>query len=331
MTIPDAPATPLTTDWRTSLTAQLDALDRWFQDRFRAEPEPGRTPIPATRFLDVDFLREFVDGLAALPDGAHVPGSRPADYVRTIAASRFARWYSASVTSVALAGLANGVGIDVSPERTTYTPRPSGQFSVSLDLADEEILRCAERPTGWAVRGPTVATLDELREHVWERLYGRHLKPVFTLVRRFTKASEALLWTSAAEYAGMLADAAEEYLTPEEARPFLVDRQALFEAPGLPGVPGPNPLRDTLDYVPHECGGGFPETVQTRRMCCLNYLLGLRSGRLCQNCPHLSVEDRVALVRERHGVPVGTPGGPAAERAQAIGLRRTSHRLIDGA
>jgi hypothetical protein len=87
MTTPDDPAPPLAPDWRASLTAQLECLDRWFRDRFLPEPGPEMTAIAATRFLDLDFLRDFLHGLASLPGDTNVPGPRRDAYLFTIAAS----------------------------------------------------------------------------------------------------------------------------------------------------------------------------------------------------------------------------------------------------
>jgi hypothetical protein len=49
---------------------------------------------------------------------------------------------------------------------------------------------------------------------------------------------------------------------------------------------------------------------------------------LCQSCPFLPVPDRIALIRERHGVPMGTPGGAAEKRSIERGLDRPSTRRI---
>lgn len=38
----------------------------------------------------------------------------------------------------------------------------------------------------------------------------------------------------------------------------------------------------------------------------MTYLLAVRLSRLCQNCPYLPSEDRLALAFERHGVAIGT-------------------------
>jgi ferric iron reductase protein FhuF len=307
--------------WQASLAQQLDDLGRYLTGSFVATPRPGDTVIPATRLFESDCLCEAIADTWGSPAIADLNTDDPIDF--GIAASRFARRIAQPLSAVALAGLAQGVGFDVSPERCTMVVGEHGHWRMSLEAADEEILRCTERPARWAVSGPAVQSLAELREQVWSTLYGRHLKPVFTRVLELGKVSEELLWTSAAEYAAMVGDSAEEYLTAEAARPFAADRHALFDAATLPGVPGPNPLRDTLDWVPVS-GHAFFTHVQTRRMCCLSYLLEERNGRLCSNCPYLPLEARAAVVAEQHGVPIGTPAGPAARRAQEIGLQRPS-------
>ena len=139
--------------------------------------------------------------------------------------------------------------------------------------------------------------------------------------------------TNAAEWVGMVRDAAIEYLTPEAGAPFVAECDALFDAESLPGVADtPNPLRDKLEW---ELVGepGSAEAVQTRKVCCLSYLLADRFGRLCGNCPYLPLEDRLALIHERHGVPMGNPGaratsGAAEQQAIQRGLERPSARQV---
>jgi hypothetical protein len=55
-------------------------------------------------------------------------------------------------------------------------------------------------------------------------------------------------------------------------------------------------------------------------MCCLVLYLADRYGRLCQNCPHLPIDERVALIRERHGLSQSDPRGPAEQQAINRGL-----------
>ena len=131
----------------------------------------------------------------------------------------------------------------------------------------------------------------------------------------------SLVWTNAAEWVANVSDAADEYLAADEAAPFLADRITLFAGDAIPGVSGPNPMRGLISWRRFDAPD-FPHGVQTRQVCCVTYMLPDRLGRLCQNCDFLPLEDRVALVRERHGVPMGTPGGPAERRAIAVGRRK---------
>ena len=312
--------------WQDALVGELRSLGPWIEDRFL--PTPGEASAPARTFHDGDYLADVIARMRAPRSASIEPPRRGSEFEFTVGASRLARCYSSSVTAVAMAGLANGVGLDVSAQRCTLTPRTVGQFTVgqftvSFDLADDEIVRCAERPTSWAVAGPTVETVAELREFVWSKLYGAHLAPLFERTLEIGHVSAALLWTSGAECAGNISNFAEEYLGADAARPYVADRIALFGAATLPGVPGPNPLRGTLEWIPVD-GYDFPKQVQTRGMCCLSYLLEDRDGTLCQSCPYLPLADRAALVHERHGVPMGAPGGQATRRAQEIGRQRPS-------
>jgi len=118
-----------------------------------------------------------------------------------------------------------------------------------------------------------------------------------------------------------VSDAADEYLDPKRASPFVADRIALLNATSLPGPDGENPMQDLMAWDACDAPD-FPNGVGRRRICCLTYMLEDRLGRLCGNCPFLSLDERVAMVREEHGVPMGTPGGPAQARAIAVGRRK---------
>jgi hypothetical protein len=133
-----------------------------------------------------------------------------------------------------------------------------------------------------------------------------------------TKVATNLCWTNAAEWVANVSDAADEYLAPEAARPYYDDRIALLDAPAIRGIEGRNPLRGLIDWLPYEAPD-FPHGVQTRGICCVTYMLPDRLGRLCQNCGFLPIQERVDLIRERHGMPMGTPGGPAEKHSIAVG------------
>lgn len=330
--------------WRQLVRGQVDDLGRWFDGRLVLDPTPSDEIVPAERFLDPDYLLESIrrarsmrsaqaenGDLPSLPDQSGAgDASGGADLDTQIALSRFARQYSSALTAVAMAGLVNGVGLDLSAPRCRMIYWKGVPFRAAFDpdYSGKDILRCAERPSSWPVDGPTVQTLDELRQYVWQKLYGEHLKPLFERATAVSGVSSALLWNNAAEWVGVVSDAAEEYLPASAAALFVAERHALLEAERLPGVADEiNPLRGKLEWVPVD-GDEFPRAVQTREMCCLTYLLADRFGRLCQNCPHLPVEDRVALIRERHGVPMGTAGGQAERRSIDVGLHRPSTQRI---
>lgn len=308
--------------WHASLAGELERLDRWLRGRFVPEPAPTDEVVPATQYHDLDYLR------AAISRGKFTTMSPPIDVSGEnvdvdlrIAVSRFTRQYSSSVSAVALTALANGVGLDCSAARCRVIIRANIPFLTVLDVPEGEPLRCGERPTTWPVEGREVATLGELREFVWRKLYAENLAPLFARTREVTRVATNLAWTNAAEWVANVSDAADEYLTPEEAKPYREDRLALLDAPTIPGIPGANTLRGLVDWLPYDAPD-FPHGVQTRGICCVTYMLPDRLGRLCQNCGFLPIQDRVDLIRERHGKPMGTPGGPAEKHSIAVGRRK---------
>jgi hypothetical protein len=320
--------------WRQPFVEQLDRLGRWVQRRVVLAAEPGDECVPAERYRDPDVLCRAVARAGQIPIGApskdgnsgedDVDGE--ADLDLRIAVSRFTRHYVSSLSIAALVGLARGVGIDLAARRCTMVTRYNVPFVLVLSTGATEVVGCRERTSPWRLTVPTLDTVAELRRHTWGRLYGENIGPLFERITSLLGVSPKLLWANAAEWVGMVSDSAEEYLEPVEAAPFVAERRALLEAERLPGIPGPNPLRGQLEWVPVG-GTGYPRAVQTRHRCCLTYLLPDRNGQLCQNCPYLPLEDRVALIRERHGVSMGSYGnGPAMRRAMELGLAKLSQR-----
>jgi hypothetical protein len=308
--------------WHASLEGELESLDRWLRGRFVPEPAPTDEVVPATKYHDLEYLR------SAIMRGKFTTMSPPMnadgesiDVDLRIAVSRFTRQYSSSVSAVALTALANGVGLDCSAARCRVIIRANIPFLTVLDVPEGEPLRCAERPTTWPVHGREVKTLRELREFVWRKLYAENLAPLFARTLEVTKVATNLCWTNAAEWVANVSDAADEHLAPDAARPYYDDRIALLEAPAIPGIAGPNPLRGLMDWLPYEAPD-FPHGVQTRGICCVTYMLPDRLGRLCQNCGFLPIQDRVDLIRERHGKPMGTPGGPAEKHSIVVGRHK---------
>jgi hypothetical protein len=309
-----------TPPWQWDLARAADRLGRWFEGRLVLSPGPDDLVVPAVQLLtdDAALLRLIRSSIPAdlppLPPGHADRRTDP-----RILASRFARLYSNATTGAALIALACGVGLDLSPASCSIVFRGPVAGGVALDIAADRIVRCAERPAAWPVGGPCLDTVGELRAYVWTRYYGEHIAPLFSRIAELTNVSPKLLWSNSAEMAGLVGDSAEEYLDPAEATPFLADSRALLDAEQLPGVPGGNPMRHRLEWTPYD-DGSFPREVQLRRMCCLVLYLADRYGRLCQNCPHLPIDERVALIRERHGLSQSDPRGPAEQQAINRGL-----------
>ena len=319
--------------WNRSLAQGIGRLGRWFQGRYVLDGPGSVDAVPATRYFEPDFLRQAIASAHSVdrellledrPD--HVDDEPEVDINLRIAISRLTRHYTGCLTVAALSALAHGVALDLSPRNCRIRTRLSLPFTLVLDALGDGAVVTGERPTPWQVDGRTVATLAEARAHVWENLYARHLAPFFAVVRSLTRVSERLLWTNAAEWVGMVSDSADEYLSGA-GRPYVDDRRALLGAPAIPGLPGPNPLRglvvwDEIDDT------AFPHGIHRRGACCLNYRLDDRRGRLCQNCPLMPLEERIALVRERHNLPLGKAGGVAERAAIRRGLEHLSRSTV---
>jgi hypothetical protein len=315
------------TGWRERMHEQLRLLGRWTEGRFVPELGPGDEWTPGQRYLDPEFLAAAIDR-SKVTTLLAAPKRGDADEVDArAAASRITRQLSGFLTYVAGTGLARGVGLDLSLANCRVVRRHNLPFAVALDVPDDAVVRCAERETTWTGEGRAVETLAELREIVWRGLYGGAIAPLFATMAQLVKAAPSLHWSNAAEAAGILSDAAEEYLGADEARPFVADRQALLEADALPGVAGPNPLRGLVTWIPGDLPE-IPSGVMTRRVCCLSFYMPDRLGRLCQDCEFLPLDERIALNRERHGLSQSAPRGPAEEQAKRRGMEKVAARAV---
>jgi hypothetical protein len=320
-------ATPVA-DWRDWIAGQFELLGRWFRGRFVVEIGSGEKSVAAEQFMDGNFLRDQL--LIDTPSGASADhpqdqvGGTDTNRALTIAASRLSRHYSAPLTTVAITGLAAGVAFDLSPRQCTMVYANGVPFRLFLgDAHGSPVVMAALAGIDTAPAGiRPVDTMHELRQIVWRSLYRDHLAPLYRRLATVTRISPALTWTNAAEWLAMARDSASEYVDPELAGPIVAECQALLTADRLPGLDADaNLLRDRIEW-PLVAVDGQECAAQTRKICCLCYLHEDRFGRLCQNCPYLPAEERVTLTRERHGIPAGSPGGTAEQRAIARGLQR---------
>jgi ferric iron reductase protein FhuF len=305
--------------WQEGIKQRVDQLGRYVEGRLLLTVDPDAEAVAATEFLDDEYLEN------AMARASGAVGDGPVGLTFHAGVSRFVRHYTGSLSIPALVGLAEGVGVDVSPARCTMLMWKDVPFRIIVNLADTDVDRCEERPTSVPADGRRFESLTELRNEVCQKLYAEHIAPLITRIADISGISAALLWTNAAEWIGVISEAAREYLGDEAAEPYLADRRAILATDRFPGIDLANPVRDRLDWTPLE-RDAYPYEVATRRLCCLTYLLDDRYGRLCASCPQLPLDEKVALVLERHGASVGTPGGPAERQAIERGLQRPALR-----
>src|SRR5262245_54002420 len=190
--------------WRAGLARELDRLV-YLRDRFVDSPDPADTLVPAELYFDRDYLRWAIAQTVPALRGRQV---RPGERSMRVAASRFSRRYAGLLSAASLVGLANGLALDLSPGLCPVGIRPSGQYHLLLDPA-AGVTRCAQRPAPWPVRGPAVATIEDLRATASRTLYGEHLAPIYALALEAVPVAPRLVWSSAAEWVGVVSDRAE--------------------------------------------------------------------------------------------------------------------------
>ena len=203
------------------------------QGRYVPDPDMSSDWVACERFLDRESLRATLERAVKRREDDPL-----------IAVSRVVRHYCAALTCVAVTGLANGVGVDLTPVwcAVTFKGTVPGRIALVPRYRARYVLRCSDRPTNWPVPGPAVATVEQLREHVWTGLYAHHLAPLFAQVTGLTEAPEDLLWTHAADRVRVMMDAAIAYLPRGRASAVITECQALLAAGSLPGWDD-NPLQ----------------------------------------------------------------------------------------
>ena len=130
----------------------------------------------------------------------------------------------------------------------------------------DEVLVSSERPSTWPVHGAEVATIAELRDRVFAALLGH------------------ISWSFAAASA---------------------DREQLLFAKELPGMAGPNPMRDLLYWEP---AGDRIHQIQVRRVCCANFVVPGRTHGYCRNCDLITEERRLVMWDEYRGASLKREG-----------------------
>ena len=218
----------------------------------------------------------------------------PLDEDPRAAVSRVVRRYLGALTTAVIPALANGIGVDVAPERVSIVMRSDLPHGVVLRL--DEVLVSSERPATHPVRGRDVGSLAQLRALVLGPLFA-HTAWVFDQVLAYIKVSPQLLWSTAAEQV----DGIFQYAVDgPEAAVFARasgDRDLMIEGEQLPGVAGPNPLRGLLYWEPASEPG---HRNQVRKVCCANFVVPGRTQGYCRNCDLITPVDRLRMYDEWH-------------------------------
>ena len=255
---------------------------------YLAEP-PGAESIAAVDLMERETLRHYA--ARAVKEWS----DRPLDEDPRAAVSRLIRRYLGSVVTAALVPLVHGIGLDLSPERVRVIMQSDLPQGTVIDVDD--VLVSAERPATWPVHGSEVASAAQLRERVFAPLLA-HLSWAFAAVIANIKVSPQLLWSTAAEQVDLVFEYSLEGPDPEAFARAKADREQLLFASELPGIAGPNPMRDQLYW--ERAGDGIHQ-IQVRRVCCANFVVPGRTQGYCRNCDLITEERRLVMWDEYRG------------------------------
>lgn len=255
------------------------------------ERPAGHEVVTCEELLDVANLRTYFT--RAISEWSADPGEED----QRAAASRFLRRYVGAISAASLMPLTNGVAIDVSIPRVSLVIRRDLTLGSVVDLAGSDIVVSPDRPTTWPVEGTSVGTTEELRAHAFASLFAGNLVPAFDRIQEAVGVGRNLLWSTAAECI--------EYLY-ENGHPFLdaglwsrveEDRAVVHGGDTVPGIVGPNPMKDQLSWERFDdLDLAYP--VQVRRVCCVNYVIPGRKPSYCRTCGVIDVEERHELWRQ---------------------------------
>ena len=249
----------------------------------------GAETIAAEELMQRDTLRSFA--ARAVKEWS----DRPLDEDPRAAVSRLIRRYLGSVITAGLVPLVHGIGLDLSPARVRVIMQSDLPQGTVVDV--DEVFVSAERPATRPVRGTDVGSAASLRERVLGPLLA-HLSWTFDSVVANIKVSPHLLWSTAAEQIDLVWEYAIEGQNPEAFQRAQDDRDYLLASEILPGIAGPNPLRDQLYWEPSSDG---LHRIQVRRVCCANFVVPGRTQGYCRNCDLITAERRLVMWDEYRG------------------------------
>jgi ferric iron reductase protein FhuF len=251
------------------------------------EPPAGEEVVAATDIFATANLRHYFHrAIAEWTD-------HPEEENLRAAASRFMRRYCGSVATAALLPLANGVAVDVALRRVSVVVRSEMPMGVVLDLDDAALATSPERPTTWPIAGVSTTSAHELRNRALRSLFGDNLGPAIERIYHHVHLAPKVLWGTAAEQIDLLYENAVDHHDEPWVRAMADDREAILFAEQVPGVHGPNPMRDLLSWET-VADPQFPRPLQVRNACCICYLIPGRDT-YCRSCGRLEPDERLAI------------------------------------
>ena len=251
------------------------------------EPPPVWETIPALELLAQERITDqFERSIKSWTED-------PKEEDIRAAASRFMRRYLGCVQAPTIVALANGVAWDLTLERISIVWRADLPLGSVIDIRGLEAFTTPERPTSWPIKGTMVPTLEDLRVRALTPLFGDvHLRS-FERVLASVRVSARLLWSQAAEDIDYYYDYALELLHGEELARYASDRERILFSDTLPGIEGPNPMKELLAWDDFRDDPRFPpRLLQVRNVCCFNYVIPGRPEKYCRTCGLLSQEER---------------------------------------
>jgi hypothetical protein len=262
---------------------------------YLTEPQ-GCESIAAVDLMQSETLRRYA--ARAVKEWS----DRPLDEDPRAAVSRLIRRYLGSVITAALLPLVHGIGLELAPERVRVIMQSDLPQGTIVDA--REVLLSAERPATWPVQGTEVASAAQFRDRVIAALLG-HISWSFAAIIASIKVSPNLLWSTAAEQVDLLWEYAIDGPTPAAFAAASDDREQLLFANTVPGVAGPNPMRDLLYWEP---AGDAVHQIQVRRVCCANFVVPGRTQGYCRNCDLITEERRLVMWDEYRGASLKRGG-----------------------
>ena len=272
---------------QASLTRAMERVGPYLRAyRVYLDPPADAETIAATDLVQREPLRHYA--ARAVKEWS----DHPLDEDPRAAVSRLVRRYLGSLVTAALVPLAHGVGLDTSPAKVRIVMVDDLPRGIVLDV--DEVFTSSARRTAWPVRGRDAGNLDGLRRRVLVPLFT-HCAWLFDTVIANIKVSPQLLWSTAAEQVDSLYDNAIDGPDAALFASAATDRELMLFGESLPGVAGPNPMRDLLYWEP---SSEPAHRIEVRRVCCANFVVPGRTQVYCRNCDLITPAERLVKWNE---------------------------------